>query len=87
MNSNTTKLLYEALEAKYIAQQKVDVARLHIYATSAVGIGEHSQITQEMDDLIGQLNDAGDRLSTLYSYVNPANASTLNKNSNNINHE
>jgi len=87
MNSNTTKLLYEALEAKYIAQQKDALARLHIYATSAVGIGEHSQITQEMDDLIGQLNDAGDRLSTLYSYVNPANASTLNKNSNNINHE
>lgn len=85
MNSNTTKLLYEALEAKYIAQQKDALARLHVYATSAVGIGEHSQITQEMDDLIGQLNDAGDRLSTLYSYVNPSNPANLNKTDNNIN--
>lgn len=87
MNSNTTKLLYEALEAKYIAQQKDALARLHVYATAAVGIGEHPQITHEMDELIGQLADANDRLSTLYGHVNPANVSTLNKNSNNINHE
>lgn len=84
MNSNTTKLLYEALEAKYIAQQKDALARLHVYATAAVGIGEHPQITHEMDELIGQLADADDRLSTLYRHVSPS-TSTLNKNSNNIN--
>ena len=54
-------LLFDALKARYNADQLDAVARLSIYANNAVGIGEHPQITEEMDKLIQQYVDAKDK--------------------------
>lgn len=40
-------------------------ARLSVYMTNSVGIGEHPQITDEMDTLVAQYTDAKDKLETL----------------------
>lgn len=60
-----TKLLYEALESKYLAQIAEAKATLAIYFTSSVGIGEHPQHLEEMDKFISQLSDAEDKLNCL----------------------
>lgn len=60
-----TKLLYEALESKYLAQIAEAKATLAIYFTSSVGIGEHPQHLEEMDKFISQLSDSEDKLNCL----------------------
>jgi hypothetical protein len=60
-----TQLLYEALESKYIAQIAEAKATLAIYFTNPVGIGEHPQHLEEMDNFIAQLAEAEDKLETL----------------------
>ena len=60
-----TQLLYEALESKYIAQIAGAKATLAIYFTNSVGIGEHPQHLEEMDNFIAQLAEAEDKLETL----------------------
>ena len=40
-------------------------ARLYIYFTNPVGIGEHPQHTEEMDKLVEQLTNAKDKLETI----------------------
>ena len=58
-------LLVKALKAKYQADQLDAVARLNVYLTNAVGIGEHPQHTEEMDKLVQQFVDAQDKESGL----------------------
>lgn len=58
-------LLFKALEARYRAQKLDALARLSVYANNAVGIGEHPQITDEMDTLIQQFVDANDKLESV----------------------
>jgi hypothetical protein len=60
-----TQLLYEALESKYIAQIAGAKATLAIYFTNPVGIGEHPQHLEEMDNFIAQLAEAEDKLDCL----------------------
>jgi hypothetical protein len=66
-------LLVKALEAKYEAEKLDAVARLNVYLTNAVGIGEHPQHTEEMDKLVQQYVDAQDKLEGLedmLSFIN-----------------
>jgi glycyl-tRNA synthetase alpha subunit len=58
-------LLLDALYAKYQADKADAVARLDIYLNNSVGIGEHPQHTEEMDQLIAQYADAEDKRQTL----------------------
>lgn len=58
-------LLFEALKARYKADEIDAVARLSIYAKNAVGIGEHPQITEEMDKLVQQYVDAKEKHSAV----------------------
>lgn len=58
-------LLFEALKARYKADEIDAVARLSIYAKNAVGIGEHPQITEEMDKLVQQYVDAQEKYSAV----------------------
>jgi hypothetical protein len=60
-----TQLLYKALESKYLAQIAGAKATLAIYFTNPVGIGEHLQHLEEMDNFIAQLAEAKDKLETL----------------------
>ncbi len=56
-------LLLEALKAKYKADELDAIARLSVYLNNAVGIGEHPQITEEMNKLVQQYVDAKDKFS------------------------
>ena len=60
--------LKEALVKKYEAEIADAEARLYVYFTNSVGIGEHPQHTEEMDNLIGQLTDAKDKLETITNF-------------------
>jgi len=73
-------LLIKALKAKYHAEQSDAVARLNVYLTNSVGIGEHPQHTEEMDKLVQQYVDAQDKLHGLddmITYINENNESKL----------
>jgi hypothetical protein len=65
MNEFVAKKLKEALVKKYEAEIADAEARLQIYFTSPVGIGEHPQHTEEMDNLVEQLTNAKDKLETI----------------------
>jgi hypothetical protein len=58
-------LLLEALYTKYRADKADAVARLDIYLNNSVGIGEHPQHTEEMDNIVAQFADAQDKLEAL----------------------
>lgn len=65
MNEFVAKKLKDALVKKYEAEIADAEARLHIYFTSSVGIGEHPQHTEEMDNLVEKLTNAKDKLETI----------------------
>jgi hypothetical protein len=60
--------LKNALVKKYEAQIADAEARLYVYFTNSVGIGEHPQHTEEMDNLIEQLTNANDKLNTIKNF-------------------
>jgi hypothetical protein len=57
--------LLNALDAKYRAEILDALARLEVYVTSPVAIGEHPQHTEEMDKLIEQYVNAKDKAESL----------------------
>jgi hypothetical protein len=61
----TGQLLIKSLRLKYEAEMADAIARFSVYAENPVGIGEHPQITQEMDKLVQQYTDSVDKLSAL----------------------
>lgn len=63
------KLLFDALKTKYVADQLDALARFSVYSENAVGIGEHPQITEEMNNLVQQYVDATDKLSGLNEMI------------------
>jgi uncharacterized protein HemY len=63
-------LLLEALKARYKADELDAVARLDVYLKNAAGIGEHPQITEEMDKLVQQYVDAKDKHSAVEEIEN-----------------
>ena len=63
-----TQKMYEALCKKYEAEVADSETSLLIYFTNSVGIGEHPQHTEEMDNLVGQLTDAKDKLETITEF-------------------
>jgi hypothetical protein len=63
-------LLLDALKARYQADELDAVARLSVYLKNAAGIGEHPQITEEMDKLVQQYVDAKDKRSAVEEIEN-----------------
>jgi len=59
------QMLLAAQVARHRAAAMDGIARLKVYATSAVGIGEHPQLTEEMDRLVVQIGAALDALAVL----------------------
>jgi hypothetical protein len=59
------ELLLDALAYKYMAEMKDAHARFQVYLNNSVGIGEHPQITEEMDKIVAQYTDAKDKLQSL----------------------
>ena len=60
--------LKDALIKRYEAEIADAEARLYVYFINPVGIGEHPQHTEEMDNLVGQLTDAKDKLETITQF-------------------
>ena len=54
-----------ALEDRYNAQISEADATLKIYLENSVGIGEHPQHTEEIDNLVDQMASAKDKLETI----------------------
>jgi len=62
-------LMLDALYAKYQADKADAVARLDIYLSNSVGIGEHPQHTEEMDTIVAQYADAEDKRQSLNAMI------------------
>jgi hypothetical protein len=69
MRRNISEKLREALVKKYEAEIADAEARLYIYFTNPVGIGEHPQHTEEIDHLVEQLTNATDKLNTINNFI------------------
>ena len=68
MNTLVAEKLKEALVRKYEAEIADAEARLYVYFTNPVGIGEHPQHTEEMDNLVEQMTNAKDKLETITNF-------------------
>ena len=62
------KLMYDALVKKYESEIAESEATLMVYMENPVGIGEHPQHTEEMDNLVEQLANAKDKLETINNF-------------------
>ena len=62
--------LYYALIKRYESKIYEAKSILAVYFTSSVGIGEHSQILEEMDKYITIIVDAEDKKSALERHFN-----------------
>jgi hypothetical protein len=60
--------LKDALIKKYEAEIADAEARLYIYFTNSVGIGEHPQHFEEMDNFVEKLTNASDKLIALKEF-------------------
>ena len=58
-------LLLDALYAKYHADKSDAVAKLHVYLNNSVGIGEHPDIVNELDNFIEKFAEAQGKLDSL----------------------
>ena len=72
-------LLLDAMYAKYHADKADAVARLNVYLTNSVGIGEHPQHTEEMDQIIDQFASAQDKLEALKMMLSHVGTEGKNK--------
>ena len=60
----------KALELKYRAGISEQLAELHNYVDNPVGVGEHGNLVESMDQLIGKLSEFEEKLITLEKYFN-----------------
>jgi len=65
-------LLYNALVAKYESDKATALATLEIYFKNSVGIGEHPQQVEEMDEMVDLLAAAEDKIAALKDNFNSA---------------
>jgi len=71
-----TKLIVDALQAKYVAQKLQAVANLQNYLANSAGIGEHPDIVSECDKLLEQISQADGKLQTLSNVFQPSSNDT-----------
>lgn len=60
----------KALELKYRAGIAEHLAELHNYVDNSVGVGEHGNLVESMDQLIAKLSEFEEKLITLEKYFN-----------------
>lgn len=58
-------LMYKALVAKYESDLLEAKATLEVYFNNSVGIGEHPQHLEEMNELVDKMASATDKLEAL----------------------
>ena len=57
--------LYKSLILRYETQIQEYKSTLMIYFENAVGIGDHPNHLEEMDDLVGKMSSANDKLQMI----------------------
>ena len=60
----------KALELKYRAGIAEHLAEIQNYVDNSVGVGEHGNLVESMDQLIGKLSEFEEKLVTLEKYFN-----------------
>ena len=56
---------YQALKARYKAEIAIAKAELSNYFENTVGVGDHPHIIDSMDELVGQIAQAEEKLTSL----------------------
>jgi len=64
--SNSLKL--RALIRKYEYERDANIANLQVYFENSVGVGEHVNVVEKMDIMVGKLEEAEGKLKTIISY-------------------
>jgi hypothetical protein len=62
--------IYESLELKYRSEIADAEVILDLYYNNPSAVGEHPQIVKEIDNAIGKLGEARDKLKTLKETYN-----------------
>jgi len=68
-----------ALEAKYQAKIEEALATMDLYLNKSVGVGEHPDILEVLDNYNSILDANKSKLETLRSLFSPVNQSTDNE--------
>ena len=63
--SKLGKELFRSLVKKYESDIQSNRSTLMIYLQNPVGIGEHPQHLEEMNELVGKMTEANDKLEML----------------------
>jgi hypothetical protein len=71
-------LFLKALIDHYNSKISEALATLNVYLNSSVGIGEHSDILEELKKYVDILDDADSKLATLQKYI-PSNKTPTNE--------
>ena len=64
--------LLRALEKKYEGDIAVHTANISVYQSNPAGIGEHPDVVSAVDELVGQLADAQDKLKSVKELRHPS---------------
>jgi hypothetical protein len=67
-------LFLKALIDHYNSKISEAVATLNLYMNNSVGIGEHSDILEELKKYVDILDDADGKLATLQKYMSSNNS-------------
>lgn len=62
--------LIQALKDKYTAQMSDAKAKMKIYLNNSVGVGEHPDVTGELDKMVQDFCEAKDKLETIRKVEN-----------------
>ena len=68
---------FRALESKYQAKIEESLAILDLYFTNSVGVGEHPDIIEVLDNYLAVLNENKDKLETLRTIFREVNQEEL----------
>ena len=60
---------YQALKARYKAEIAIAKAELSNYFENTVGVGDHPHIIDSMDELVGQIAQAEEKLTALEYFI------------------
>lgn len=69
--------LLRALEVRYQAEVEEALAVLDLYFARSVGVGDHSNVVDELDAALSKLDNAKSKLATLSQLVQPEGESPL----------
>ena len=69
MKDKGDKMKYKALQSRYKADLAISKAELYNYFENSVGVGDHPNIIDSMDELVGKIAQAEEKLSAIEYFV------------------